>query len=268
MNTMDEPRRLFEHNDAPAGLRDLLERAHADVPPEAMVQALVRAAEQGAQTSAPIARIAERVSWGARHAGQIVLVAALAGAGAWFVASGKRAGIPDAPNTSPPESTGWRNTGTPSLDPAGTDPIATVESPVEVLPPDLAKAPPRPRPLAEKAPRTTPAPLPGTKTTIAAGTSLDTAGADEYLLLRAARQALTGEPGRALALTDEHVRRFAHGRLEQERETIAVEALAQLGRTAQAQSRGRLFLSTYPGSPYRNRVEHAIRHPSGSAIKP
>jgi hypothetical protein len=91
------------------------------------------------------------------------------------------------------------------------------------------------------------------------------AEAEEYKVLRAARAALPADPGRALALTDEHGRRFGRGMLSQEREAIAVEALARLGRKTEANARLSRFVRQFPGSPYRARIEalvNRLRDPS------
>jgi hypothetical protein len=92
--------------------------------------------------------------------------------------------------------------------------------------------------------------------------------ADEYRLLRSARQALASDPTKALNLTQEHIRRFPQGMLTQEREAIAVEALVHLNRHVQAKTRGQAFLAAYPVSPYRSRVEHALSRLAGAAPKP
>jgi hypothetical protein len=82
--------------------------------------------------------------------------------------------------------------------------------------------------------------------------------ADEYRLLRAARQAAASDAARALSLADEHLRRFPHGMLSQERETIAIESLARLGNRTAAQQRADRFLNTFPTSPYAARIRAAV----------
>jgi hypothetical protein len=60
----------------------------------------------------------------------------------------------------------------------------------------------------------------------------------ERKLLDDARAALTAEePERALALLTEHASRFARPQLAEEREAIAVQALASLGRYEEARAR-------------------------------
>ncbi len=78
---------------------------------------------------------------------------------------------------------------------------------------------------------------------------------EEYKLLRSARGALSTDPSRALTLTDEHKRRFSGGMLSQEREAIAIEALARVGRRAEAATRLARFARQFPNSPYRGRLE-------------
>lgn len=81
---------------------------------------------------------------------------------------------------------------------------------------------------------------------------------EEFRVLQAAREELPSSPERALVLAESHARRFSRGMLDQERETIAIEALARLGRADEAITRSRVFLSRFPASPYRSRVETAI----------
>jgi hypothetical protein len=82
--------------------------------------------------------------------------------------------------------------------------------------------------------------------------------ADEFRLVRAARQATSSDPTRALALAQEHLRQFPKGMLSQERETIAIEALMRLGNRAGAQQRAARFLAAFPTSPYAKRIQTAI----------
>jgi len=81
---------------------------------------------------------------------------------------------------------------------------------------------------------------------------------DEMPLLRRATRALAADPARALALTDEHLRRFPNGALDEERELIAIRALSALGRSADARQRAELFVRNHAGSVYGKQVEAAI----------
>lgn len=80
----------------------------------------------------------------------------------------------------------------------------------------------------------------------------------ETALLRDARLALNGDPARALALTEQHRQEYPNGGFAQEREVIAITALARLGRTSEARSRAERFRSAYPTSPYIERVDRAV----------
>jgi outer membrane protein assembly factor BamD (BamD/ComL family) len=81
---------------------------------------------------------------------------------------------------------------------------------------------------------------------------------NEGSLLLRARQALDGDPASALALTQEHARRFPNGTLAPEREVLAIEALARLGRTSDARARLDSFRARYPQSPHISRLEALV----------
>ena len=95
------------------------------------------------------------------------------------------------------------------------------------------------------------APLPG----VGSVTATETATETEVHLLQRAQSALGGSPASALALTDEHARRFAGGALAQEREFIAVSALLALGRGPEARARAARLIERFPGTAYRGRLE-------------
>jgi len=76
---------------------------------------------------------------------------------------------------------------------------------------------------------------------------------EEDLLERATR-ALRTDPQAALAVAESHRRSYAAGRLAQEREVIAIQALAKLKRFGAARARAALFLTEHPESPYANDV--------------
>jgi hypothetical protein len=86
----------------------------------------------------------------------------------------------------------------------------------------------------------------------------DESVAREVALLGRARAALTSDPAQALALTREGQRDFPRGVLGEEREAIAVLALARLGRRAEGAARGQAFLTRYPNGPFTERVRLAL----------
>jgi hypothetical protein len=67
------------------------------------------------------------------------------------------------------------------------------------------------------------------------------------------------DPGRAYRLAQAGHREFKGGMLRQEREALAVLALAKLGDAAQARTRAHDFLVRYPDSPLRDRIQAALR---------
>jgi hypothetical protein len=87
-------------------------------------------------------------------------------------------------------------------------------------------------------------------------------GESEIRLLQRAQDALGSSPARALQITNEHITRFPRGVLVQEREMIAISALAAIGRTSEARARAARFLAAYPRSAHRRRLEVLIGNPS------
>ncbi len=80
----------------------------------------------------------------------------------------------------------------------------------------------------------------------------------EVKLLERAQDALRTRPEEALALCTEHASRFPQGLLTQEREVIAIEALTQTGKMAEANARAGRFAVNYPASTHLRRVEALV----------
>jgi hypothetical protein len=79
---------------------------------------------------------------------------------------------------------------------------------------------------------------------------------DESVLLQQALAALrTGDAAEALALSERQAMAFPSGILEQEREAIAIEALAKLGRRAEGKQRLERFIGRFPQSAYAWRLK-------------
>jgi hypothetical protein len=72
----------------------------------------------------------------------------------------------------------------------------------------------------------------------------------ELDLLARARRIVASAPARALQLTAEHARRYQDGVLAQEREVLAIDALARLGHRDLAAARARRF-ERYPDAAHR-----------------
>jgi hypothetical protein len=80
----------------------------------------------------------------------------------------------------------------------------------------------------------------------------------EVELLKEARRVLAGDPERALMLTRRYGAEYPHGTYAQERDFIAISALARLGRTAEAKSRGAAFRARYARSAYLPQLERLL----------
>jgi len=89
----------------------------------------------------------------------------------------------------------------------------------------------------------------------------------ELELVQRAEATLASDPGRALAIADEHARVFPSGEFLQEREAVAIDALVRLGRKEEAQRRARALVERFPETPYAVRVEMAVGKPAAAAPK-
>ncbi|AUX41308.1 hypothetical protein SOCE26_027180 [Sorangium cellulosum] len=76
----------------------------------------------------------------------------------------------------------------------------------------------------------------------------------EAKLLEQARAALTQSPAAALAAVNQHRTEFPRGQLVAEREFLAIQVLARLGRADEARARAEAFLARFPSSPNADRV--------------
>jgi hypothetical protein len=82
--------------------------------------------------------------------------------------------------------------------------------------------------------------------------------AREVPLIDAGRADLGTAPTRALASLEAHRRQFPHGQLAAEREFLAVQALVQMNRTAEAKTRAEELATRYPQSSYAARATRLI----------
>jgi hypothetical protein len=76
----------------------------------------------------------------------------------------------------------------------------------------------------------------------------------EMAQLAEVRAASGSNPARALALANDGHQKFKGGVFYQEREALAISALARLGRSAEARSRAQTFVRAFPRGPYTERV--------------
>jgi hypothetical protein len=89
----------------------------------------------------------------------------------------------------------------------------------------------------------------------------DQASSTELDIIQRAQTALTSDPSRALAITNEHARAYASGEFVQEREVIAVEALVKMGEREEASRRALALAHRFPNTPYATRLEKAVGRP-------
>lgn len=83
--------------------------------------------------------------------------------------------------------------------------------------------------------------------------------AAERGLLDDARGALgEGDPAKALALLDDHARRFPRGQLGEEREALAIQALVAEGRVDEAKARAARFRAASPNSLFLPAIEASV----------
>ncbi len=82
---------------------------------------------------------------------------------------------------------------------------------------------------------------------------------EERALVERARTALArGLASDALAATDQHTKRFPRGRLAEEREALAVQALALSGDKKAAEARAGRFRRSFPNSIFASAVDRAV----------
>jgi hypothetical protein len=128
-------------------------------------------------------------------------------------------------------------------------------------------APPAPSTAANLARAGTP---PSTELTAAVSATPQAlaAPATEIDVLQRASDALRASPATALALADDHARRFPRGVLSQEREVIAIEALVALGRPGEARDRAARLFADAPDTAHRPRIEALLNDAGISIQKP
>jgi hypothetical protein len=145
--------------------------------------------------------------------------------------------------------------------PPETPSSAPVVTEIAIAPPDEPKTSEVPTLAVEALPSAAAPARSGVASSIASTEKPSRAREDEYLLIQRAQEELGADPNRALATLHEHARSFPDGELGQERETIAVEALARLHRMSEAKARASALLIRFPRTPYVARLERALGEP-------
>ena len=83
----------------------------------------------------------------------------------------------------------------------------------------------------------------------------------EVDFLRRAQAALASSPSEALKMADDYPSVYPRGILAQEREVIAIDALARLGRRREAALRAEAFRSAFPRSAHLSRLAALTEKP-------
>lgn len=259
--TSPDPVRLRSRLGGTSSLGRALQAAQAAGPDDKQLQALEQdvfaylgataAVVTAALVKAAPASTAGVTTWLSTGSAKLVLAAlvtsAAIGGGTGLVLHQTRA-------TAPRENRGLPATATkpmrPSIAPMGTPPTepAAIAMPVE-SPPD------QPAPAMTPSPDKAKAAAPSRNRRAGTGSA---AGDDEFPLLNRAHRALPRDPAGALALAEEHRRRFPGSSLDQERELIAITALVDLGRMAEARRKADQFARQYPASAYVGRIHTLV----------
>lgn len=141
-----------------------------------------------------------------------------------------------------------------SADPKPAAPTSQERTVAPVLPP----APSLPEPFATSIPEVVPAGAASTPHATAAPPSVSDVN-EERALIDTARSALArGLAEGALAATEQHASRFPRGRLAEEREALAVQALSLAGDRTAAEARATRFRRSFPSSIFRSAVDRAV----------
>lgn len=81
----------------------------------------------------------------------------------------------------------------------------------------------------------------------------------EMAQLMQAKQALTGNPARALSLAQAGEQEFRNSLFSEERQHVLLLALIKLGRVDEAERRAQPFLSAHPDSPFARSIRNALQ---------
>ncbi|WP_437775746.1 RNA polymerase sigma factor [Sorangium sp. So ce1097] len=132
-------------------------------------------------------------------------------------------------------------------------------APVPASPASAAPAPASPAPAALPPARlaSTPA-VPVTPAATGATAAVPPLDVDLTLIQRAIAALGAGQAAEALDALDRHARSYPRSARAQQREALAIQALEQIGRRAEAAARAARFRGAFPGSAYLPAVEDAL----------
>lgn len=235
MTSLEEPTRWTDMDELPESLLSDLSTYRDHGPSEAQVSRMLEALAEPARSgrAAEIARSSDTRLW---KWGGAIVTAALVGLISWNALFGSPAETPTPTRTEVP----------PQAAPARPPRMPTIVEPNPNAPTTVVE-PTKAEEIASQ----------GTvkqRTRIQGSAKPNSDPAAELSILTRARRLLASAPEQSLALTEEHRSHYPKGVFAEERELLAVEALVKLARPADAQTRGRVFLRTHPGSAHGERV--------------
>ena len=242
-----DPERWSHGNGAPPEMEQLLSAAKQDLPGaaelaglEGSLAALLDAPPGAAPAPAPAAPSPLPA---AAKLAVLVAVGALVGTAGYFAAThGSTPSAVTPPKLAPSSSDLVTSTQGPSArsdDERASKPTTAVEP---AAPLDITNS----AQPAEPKPKAAPSPVPHRGAV---------SKPSEASLLSQAQRALKSDPRRALAITEQHKRLYPSGTLTQEREVIAIEALARLNKKNTAQQKADEFSEKYPESAHQKKVD-------------
>jgi len=258
--TRDPIRLTDSASTASASLRELLRSSASDGPTADQLRSL--AGRLGPQLgSVAAAPSTARHAAGAVTVGKVVVLSAVIAATTIYwagrttsrppppvastaIESASRAPTPRVPSATPTPSS--------PIDPSPST-MATVTTSQVVR--RTGAHPARARPNADRI-KVTPGPDASSSVTVAP--PLQTPDDEVTILGKAQRALVADDANAALALTDRHNETFPSGMMIEEREAIAIEALARLGRADEARTRFDRYRVRFPRSSYRQRLERLI----------
>ncbi|MFT3767681.1 MAG: hypothetical protein QM820_19675 [Minicystis sp.] len=255
---LDPPRLADARANATEAARAFIERSRAEVPD---AEQIARIASRLPLT-APSPRFDRpraappEASLSAAPAAASVLPGAVIGAalalallgGAWLRAPATASPSAGPVSTARPEGTTEPTaSATPRADASPSAVASSAARGSEVTAPQIA---PDPEPQ-----HAAPAPPSSSAPPRAAGSAAGGTLESEVQLLSRAHRMVSSDPAGALALLEEHRRRFRGGALAEEREVLAIQSLLALGRRDEARSRGARFLAAHPQSAHRPGLE-------------
>ncbi|WP_437875068.1 RNA polymerase sigma factor [Sorangium sp. So ce513] len=186
------------------------------------------------------------------HGGALAAVAAVAGGPVGVSATAARV---DATMPAAPMAPVLASPAPAAPAPASPAPVA----PAPASPAPAAPAPASPAPAAPPPARlasTVAALVPPAAT--GAMAALPPLDVDLTLIQRAIAALGAGQAAEALDALDRHARSYPRSARAQQRETLAIQALEQLGRRAEAAARAARFRAAFPGSAYLPVIENAL----------